>query len=132
MDSEPALHNAIKVVYPETDTMLCTQHVNNYVAINYKMHFATNNKYNKFFAAQRSVYQAQTVNKFKKNQDKLCVTYSSRELYKAIKYLQDTQIKPGQKERLVAAQTSKYLHFNTFVTSRYVIYRVRYLRVLAV
>jgi hypothetical protein len=123
MNGDDALHNSIKRVYPETDTMLCTWHVNNYVATSCKKHFQTNDAYNEFFAAWRTVYQAQTIGEFERCWDKLCTDYSTGRLYKAIEYLRKEWIKPGQKERLVAAWTSEYLHFNTLVTSRYVAYR---------
>ena len=43
---------------------------------------------------------------------------STPEAQRCITYLQNEWLKPGQKERLVAAWTDQYLHFSVRVTSR--------------
>lgn len=117
MDGDKALRNASEHVYPNTPTMLCSWHVNQCVLANCKNRVGSDD-WPEFDYAWRSVIQSRTIGEFEERWLQFCTTYDNTKTSSCIAYLKREWIKDGQKERLVVAWTSNYLHFDTLVTSR--------------
>jgi hypothetical protein len=117
MDGDNAQKNASEVVFPDAPTLLCIWHVNQCVLANCKNRIGE--KWKEFETGWRSVIQAPTVKQFESLWLEFKTQYSSTpETQYCVTYLQNEWLKPGQKERLVAAWTNQYLHFGVRTTSR--------------
>jgi hypothetical protein len=121
MDGDDALKNASEEVFIGVPTMLCTWHVNKCVLANCKKMLGDED-WPAFNSMWHSVIQAPTIDQFEERWLQFCTEYSNEKTQGCIDYLRREWIKDGQKERLVTAWTSHYLHFGTHTTSRLVLF----------
>lgn len=105
------------MVFPYTPTLLCVWHVKQCVLANCKS-IVGQDDWEAFEAAWRTVYQARTIQQFDEHWLEFQAKYSNQKTQQCITYLQNEWLKEGQRERLVEAWTSQYLHFSIRVTSR--------------
>ena len=61
---------------------------------------------------------AETEEKYQDQLSHFTTTYLYEPAYTCVEYIQNTWLKPGRKESLVAAWVNKYPHFGITVTSR--------------
>jgi hypothetical protein len=116
MDGDKTQKIALEEVFPYAPTLLCIWHVNQCVFANYKS-IVGHGDWPVFEAAWRAVIQARTIEQFDKYWLDFQAQYSTPKTRQCITYLQNEWLNPGQKERLVEAWTSQYLHFGIRVTS---------------
>jgi MULE transposase domain len=117
MDGDDAQKNASEEVFLYTPTLLCIWHVNQCVLAKCKR-IVGEEDWEAFEAAWRTVIQARTIEQFDKLWLEFKTQYSNLETQQCVTYLQNEWLKEGQRERLVDAWTSQYLHFGVRVTSR--------------
>ena len=118
MDGDQAQKNTSEEVFPYAPILLCIWYVNQYVLANCKNRIGEENQ-KAFETTQRSVIQARTIEQFDILWLEFKTQYSSTPKAQSyVTYLQNKQLKPSQKERLIEAQTNQYLHFGIRVTSR--------------
>lgn len=117
VDGDQAQKNALEEVFPSTPTLLCVWHVNQCVLANCKS-IVGDKDWEAFEAAWRILIQAPTIEQFDQHWLKFQTQYSVPKTQQCIAYLQKEWLKPGQRERLVAAWASQYMHFGIRVTSR--------------
>ena len=110
MDGDQAQKNAVEEVFPNTPTLLCIWHVNQCVLAKCKSVVGEENQ-KAFNAAWRSIIQAPTIEQFDKQWLEFETQYLVPQTQQCVIYLQNEWLRPGQKERLVKAQTNQYLHF---------------------
>ena len=110
MDGDQAQKNVSKVVFPHAPTLLCVWHVNQYVLANCKS-IVGHEDWLVFEAAWRAVIQARMIEQFDKHWLEFQAQYSNPKTQQCVTYLQNEWLKEDQRERLVEAWTSQYLHF---------------------
>jgi hypothetical protein len=116
MDGDKAQKNASDEVF-QCPTLLCIWHVNQCVLANCKSIVGQDN-WEAFEAAWRTVIQARTIQQFDEYWLEFQAKYANTKTQQCVTYLQNEWLKEGQRERLVEAWTSQFLHFGLRVTSR--------------
>ena len=119
IDGDNAVKNAIEEVYPSVPTILCVWHVDNCVLSNCKKDIGEDD-WLTFFSTWRDLRQSATIDEYNEKWQRFQSTYSSGPPAGRVRYLEQEWLRPGQRERLVTAWTSRYRHFGTLVTSRHV------------
>ena len=117
MDGDQAQKNVSEEVFPDAPTLLCIWHVNQCVLAKCKS-IVGHKDWPAFEAAWHTVIQAHIIEQFDKYWLDFQTQYSTPKTQQCVTYLQNKWLKPGQRERLVEAWTSQYLHFGIRVTSR--------------
>jgi hypothetical protein len=116
MDGDDAQRNASEVVFSNAPTLLCIWHVNQCVLAKCKG-IVGDEDWKAFQGAWRTVIQAQTIEKFDELWLEFKTQYSNPKTQQCVTYFQNEWLKEGQRERLVEAWTSQYMHFGVRVTS---------------
>ena len=117
IDGDQTQRNTSEEVFLHTPILLCIQYINQYILTKCKSIVREEN-WPVFEATWRTVIQARTIEQFDKHWLEFQTQYSTPKTQQCVIYLQNEQLKPGQRERLVEAWTNQYLHFGTRVTSR--------------
>ena len=123
-DCDLALIQAIEVIFPSTQHLLCLWHIAKNILTNCKPAFLSvienqrttsiDEVWNEFLANWHKIVQSQTSTAFEANWDNFCKKYE--QFPSVIRYLQDQWL--PHKKRIVYAWTNQHLHFDTRVTSR--------------
>jgi hypothetical protein len=117
MDGDKAQKNASEEVFPYAPILLYIWHMNQCVLANCKS-IVGYEDWPEFEAAWRIVIQAQIIQQFDEHWLNFQTQYSTPKTQQCVIYLQNEWLKTRQKERLVEAWTSQYLHFGIRVISR--------------
>ncbi|OVA14298.1 hypothetical protein BVC80_9021g23 [Macleaya cordata] len=115
-DREPALMNAIDVVFPGASRLLCTSHMTRDVVASCKKAFEENDEmWNDFFRDWESLWKAKTKDEYMNAFADFLMAWVAR--YPAcIAYLRDTWL--VHKEQFVLAWTQKIKHFGNTTIDR--------------
>jgi hypothetical protein len=116
MDGDDAVQNASEAVFTGVPTMLCVWHVNQRVLAYCKG--ILEDDWPAFNALWQSIIYAPTIDQYEERWLQLRTKYSAVKYQKCIDYLRKEWLRDGQKERLVTAWTSSYMHFGIQTTSR--------------
>lgn len=118
IDGDDALFNACSAVYPQSPALLCEWHIHKCITANCKSEFPTSEEWNEFNMQWREIVQSPTIAIYNQRWLEFRDKYSSGPGSKCLPYLRKEWLKQGQRERLVKAWTSQYMHFGTTTTSR--------------
>ena len=121
-DYDQALRNAITTVFPESPALLCSWHANKNIQQHCRSNFSTIEAWEAFLKAWQAIVSAPTQEKYEEQLSYFTTTYLCEPTRTCVEYIQNTWLKPGRKESLVAAWVNKHPHFGITITSRYVLY----------
>ena len=115
-DMERGLMNAVRLIFPNTNHLLCLWHINKNVTANCKKDFNTKEEWDDFISAWTSVVYAASRVDYESAWQGMNDTYylTHRE---CLDYLRETYIMSFHR-RFVKFQTDQVLHFGTTTTSR--------------
>ncbi len=116
IDMKKDLMLAMKMIFSNTNHLLCIWHINNNVVVNCKRRFSTKEAWFEFFNQWKSMMYAHTKKEFWENWRFLTNKYhSSHE--ECVKYLLNTYI-TNHRQRFAKCYINKMLHFDITVSSR--------------
>ncbi|KAL7163345.1 hypothetical protein ACSBR2_039443 [Camellia fascicularis] len=113
-DRELALMNAIQVVFPTTNNLLCVWHIEKNILVNYKSYFEAQEDWSTFLCTWRQVINSQDEATYEEAWKFFELLY--KENKEVLCYIQKMWL--PFKERFVNAWTKKFVHFGNRVSLR--------------
>ncbi|KAB2615708.1 protein FAR1-RELATED SEQUENCE 5-like [Pyrus ussuriensis x Pyrus communis] len=113
-DSELALMNAIRIVFPSTSNLLCVWHIEKNILANCKAYFEEEVDWIDFISTWTILIQSPNETSFNEAWSRFEVKYKERKF--VLKYILSTWL--PYKEKFVSAWSEKVTHFGNCVTSR--------------
>lgn len=114
-DREVALMNAIKLVYPTSDHLLCQWHIKTNIIKNCKGSFKEKEQFEVFMNSWDHLVNAKTEEEYVNRWEEFKFRY--RDYKQDIMYIEDQWL-AKYKERFISAWTNNVLHFGNVTTNR--------------